>query len=43
MCIRDSSKEALDISLEESEINETIIAAGSIFIAAEISKLINND
>ena len=39
----ENSKEALDISLEESKINETIIAAGSIFIAAEISKLINND
>ena len=38
-----TSKEALNISLKESKINETIIAAGSIFIAAEISKLINND
>ena len=38
-----NSKEALNISLEESKINETIITAGSIFIAAEISELINND
>ena len=37
------SKEALNISLEESKVNETIITAGSIFIAAEISNLINND
>ena len=38
-----NSKEALNISLKESKINETIITAGSIFIAAEISELINND
>ena len=38
-----NSKEALNISLEESKINETIITAGSIFIAAEMSELINND
>ena len=39
----ENSKEALNISLKESKINETIITAGSIFIAAEISELINND
>ena len=39
----ENSKEALNISLKESKINETIITAGSIFVAAEISELINND
>ena len=38
-----NSKEALNISLKESKENGTVIVAGSIFIAAEISKLIKNE
>ena len=38
-----STKEALKISLKESKINEMIVTAGSLFVSAEISKLIDNE
>ena len=38
-----STKEALNISLKESKINEMIVTAGSLFVSSEISKLIDNE
>tara|TARA_B100000941_G_scaffold286611_1_gene260482 strand:- start:9012 stop:10325 length:1314 start_codon:yes stop_codon:yes gene_type:complete len=38
-----NSEEALNIFLEGSKKDETVVVAGSIFIAAEISKLIKNE
>ena len=38
-----STKEALNISLEKSKINEMIVTAGSLFVSSEISKLIDNE
>ena len=38
-----NTKEALNISLKESKINEMIVTAGSLFVSSEISKLIDNE
>ena len=39
----DNTKEALNISMRESKINEMIITAGSLFVSSEINKLINDE
>ena len=38
-----NTKEALNISVRESKINEMIVTAGSLFISSEINKLINDE